>query len=188
MHIFNLSIMISLAILLAFVRADLPDEAKPGDAFGPTNYGYKCAEKVYKKYEIYSAAKRLCDVMKKRPLVEYEKTFEVNLYRQPWTELYDYKLFPLPGPPHIMQPILKDGSIYPIDLLPHLRVNKNSNGHWVRIDPGPDRLVINTQCDIIGAFSDYEYNFDTKGGRIEACTLIRSCDDAFGSPSVETPP
>lgn len=75
-----------------------------------------------------------------------------------------------------------------IDLLPHLRVNKNSNGHWVRIDPGPDRLVINTQCDIIGAFSDYEYKFDTQGGRVEACTLIRSRDDVFGSPSVETPP
>ncbi|KAI6245284.1 hypothetical protein HI914_06535 [Erysiphe necator] len=182
MHTFHFSYLLCVAIFFALTKAEKTEATNlKNDAFGPTYYGFKCSFRIYRKFKIYEAVKNLCDAMVERPDVKEENSFKVNGYRQPWQEIYEKKIIDFSKQPLFMQPILHGDQIFPSDLPPHLRVVKNHLGESENIDPGPDRLVINDKCNIIGAFTDFDYMNDEYGGRIEPCTVLNFPEDAVRS-------
>ncbi|KHJ31506.1 hypothetical protein EV44_g0531 [Erysiphe necator] len=151
------------------------------DAFGRTNYGFKCGDKIYKKHEIFAAAKKYCDALTTRPEVTREH-YEHNGYPALWMRLMMESLLSAPGGPFKLMPILRDGSLYPIDLPKESRVLKSLNGESHLIDPGPDRIVVSKSCNVITAFTDFGY-FDSSVLRIETCDLLRNPVDSSLTPS-----
>ncbi|KAI6246226.1 hypothetical protein HI914_05266 [Erysiphe necator] len=64
------------------------------------------------------------------------------------------------------------------------RIVEDADGYEVKILPGNDRLVIDTKCDIVGAFIDHGHIFD-RDTRYERCSVLRYPGDF--SASFEAP-
>ncbi|POS83763.1 hypothetical protein EPUL_005939, partial [Erysiphe pulchra] len=161
------------------------------DAFGVTNYGFQCSDRVYPKSAIYAAAKQFCDVYEKLPDVRF-RTAEETGYRNRF--FYGTRGDVIDQFKNSIVPILQDGTLYPYArLLPHTelkpdsRLVKNSAGERVRIEPGPDRLLIDSECNVIGAFSDLDYETYTEVPRVKNCRVIKSIQD-YVSPSGRSSP
>lgn len=72
---------------------------------------------------------------------------------------------------------LKKKLLLNTDLEPESDSRKNSEGRKVRMEPGPDRLVINEHCNIMGAFTDQDYRIATDKARVNVCTVLNSKED-----------
>ncbi|POS88003.1 hypothetical protein EPUL_004519, partial [Erysiphe pulchra] len=180
----GLLISISLFVsFLSFLVAGKTSALQLQDAFGVSNYGFKCSEKIYEKHEIYAAAKKLCDARITRPHVIYEKA-EDNGHLELWTRVFLSKFLDVSGGPFTLMPILRDGSLYPIDLPPASRISKNKAGEIVHIIAGPDRLVIDQECNVICALTDYDY-LGFLGGRVELCQVLEAPEES--TRSLESP-
>ncbi|POS84897.1 hypothetical protein EPUL_004406, partial [Erysiphe pulchra] len=135
-------------------HVDLENAGPNQDAYGMTNYGFQCFNRVYPKFVIFAAAKRYCDIIKSRSKLKFLGPKDTGL------------------PLHT-------------ELEPESRLVKNSAGEMVRIDPGPDRLIIDTECNIKDIISDLDYEEDPPMGRVIACTVLKSIED-YASSSVSS--
>ncbi|POS82761.1 hypothetical protein EPUL_005400, partial [Erysiphe pulchra] len=162
-----------------------PVNAAPShDAFGVTNYGFQCFSRVYPKFVLFAATKRYCDITKIQPSLR-SLIFKDAEYRNKNYFRVAQKLFK-PVRNSII-PILEDGTFYPFEFEPELRMVQNSAGEMIKKDLGPDRLVIDMKCNIIGAFSDLDYENKIAVGRVKNCTVLKSIED-YISPFVSGTP
>ncbi|POS85066.1 hypothetical protein EPUL_003363 [Erysiphe pulchra] len=160
-------------ILLSLLSADKIFAIFSADAFGTTNYGFKCADRIYKKYEIFAAAKKLCDVRAVNPVSKFGSYIDFSL---PWIQ---EMLCPVDRPrdtPFAKIPLLKDGTLYPLELVPGERYVKDSDGAIVKKLPGPDHLIIDNKCGIVGAYIDHG-DENEQGVRYVTCTLLKNAKD-----------
>ncbi|POS86816.1 hypothetical protein EPUL_003459 [Erysiphe pulchra] len=148
------------------------------DAFGVTNYGFQCFDRVYPKFHVYAAAKHFCDVIKSRSDLRFRNWKDVGYRNKFYSTTNDD--FVTKFKTSIL-PILEDGTLYPVES----RLIKNSAGEKVKIGPGPDRLVIDVHCNVVGAFSDLDYEINTVEGRVKGCKVLKSIEDKV-SPSVSS--
>ncbi|POS82527.1 hypothetical protein EPUL_006301, partial [Erysiphe pulchra] len=178
MLILTAALYVILLSILGGSKTAHADREANQDAFGVTDYGFQCFDRVYPKYAIYAAAKRYCDLTNRQQNSRYLGSKHTgyrnrfyfrtiggdidNIVNEPWNTLL---------------PILQDGTLYPFEVKPELRLVKNSAGEMVRIDPGPDRLIIDLECNIIGAFSDLDYKTDPAKARVQTCTILESMED-----------
>ncbi|POS82640.1 hypothetical protein EPUL_005007, partial [Erysiphe pulchra] len=186
----HISTTVLYVALLSILGGSKTAHAKPyQDAFGVTNYGFKCSNRVYPKFAIYAAAKHFCDIYKKHPdmdLLTPQETGYRNRYYHGVTgdTINQFE--------NSIIPILEDGTLYPHGPKSESRLVKNPAGEMVRIDPGPDRLLIDSKCNILGVFTDLDFGTDKQVPGVKHCRLLESFEDYFnpsdsGSPE-QSPP
>lgn len=116
MHISTSAIYL---ILLSLLGGSKTAHAEPSeDAFGVSNYGILCQDRIYPKYVIYAAAKNYCDIMKKIP--SFGDRTSKGLGFQ--TRFYYYFSSKTPinnllKTSHHIVPIFEDGTLYPLGML-----------------------------------------------------------------------
>ncbi|POS83755.1 hypothetical protein EPUL_004269 [Erysiphe pulchra] len=187
MHISTTAIHIILLSILGGSKTAHAESIQ--DAFGATNYGFQCYQTVYPKFAIYAAVKHFCDLSKKQSDIKYQ-TKDTG-YRNRF--FYGTKGDSVNEHQNSILPILQDGTLYPYgllprtDLKPHLRLARNSAGEMVKIDPGPDRLLIDLNCNILGAFSDLDHGIDVDVPRVKHCRVLNSKED-YINPLVRSSP
>lgn len=155
-------------LLLSLLSTERTVALQSMDAFGQANYGFKCADRIYKKYEIFAAAKKLCDIKAVNLKARIESHIDFKL---PWIRGMSCSPNPYFDAPFAKIPILKDGKIYPIESPPEERFDKDTIGAIKSGTPGMDHLIIDNSCHIVGAYIDYG-NEKERGVRYQACTLL----------------
>ncbi|POS82422.1 hypothetical protein EPUL_005917, partial [Erysiphe pulchra] len=186
MHFLKTTLHFALLSILGGSKTVYAGQVNPElnqDAFGITSYGFQCFDRVYPKSAIYAAAKQFCDVYEKLPDIRLRAPKEIG-YRNTFN--YGTMGDVIDQFQNSVIPILEDGTLYPYDLKPESRLVRSLAGQMVEIDPGPDRLLLDSECDVIGAFSDIEYTTYTEVPRVKNCRVLNSVQDFF-RPSVRSP-
>ncbi|RKF63872.1 hypothetical protein OnM2_05545 [Erysiphe neolycopersici] len=152
-----------------------------GDAFGPTNYGYKCFDRLYPLHVIYATANHV--FANKKATINYIN-FETHFYHNIITLVGKYYNIDKLGKPIYfgLFPIFSDGTIYPFDLKPENRLTKSSTGEMVEIDPGLDRLVVDINGNIKTAITELINEEHIKTDIIQECEVIKSLEEFRDPP------
>lgn len=85
------------------------------DAFGQTNYGFICADRIYPQYHLYATAKKACDIWQrdqeiKIPGHKLLQTLQTNKRDAAFFH-YDY-MFEGFRKPYLIYPILTGEELY----------------------------------------------------------------------------
>ncbi|KAI6246111.1 hypothetical protein HI914_05429 [Erysiphe necator] len=171
----------SVLKLLSIILLSLPLvkktlAVKMEDAFGVTKYAFKCCNNIYKKHYIYSAAKSLCDNKKVGKDGKFEQSIDHSL---PWVKGIYLNRKAYPKEPFFVMPLFNDGTVYPVELPPERRVVTNPRGINFKITPGTDHLIIDNECNIVGAYMDRGDRFG-ESYRYQVCRVIREPNDILG--------
>ncbi|POS83757.1 hypothetical protein EPUL_004270 [Erysiphe pulchra] len=109
--VMHISTTVLYIALLSILGGSKTAHSEPyQDAFGVTNYGFKCLNKFYPKFAIYAAAKNFCDIDKKNPNLNLLRPDEIgyrNKYLDGMVGEVNYKL------ENSVIPILGDGTLHP---------------------------------------------------------------------------
>ncbi|RKF54441.1 hypothetical protein OnM2_097011 [Erysiphe neolycopersici] len=155
MHVFDIS-SLSIIILFPLLWAG-KTVASIKDAYGETNYGIKCRDARFEQHEIYAAAKKLCDARKTDPDLTFI-SYKANSPK-PWKDLLTNNLNFNAKPPFYLIPILKDGSLYPIDTNKKLSFHDPPKLLSDGTNPGDYLLATDYSCRIINVFNDFGPDF-----------------------------
>ncbi|POS83814.1 hypothetical protein EPUL_005031 [Erysiphe pulchra] len=173
-------------VLLSFLGASKTalasgvNAAPNQDAFGATNYGFQCFDRVYPKSAIYAATKHFCDTGKNQPDKRFIPLKEAGYRNRYLKGVNGDIIYKIENP---VIPILADGTLYSYES----RLVQNSAGEMVKQDPGPDRILVDLDCNILGAFSDLDYETYTEVPRVKNCRVLKSIQD-YVSPSGRSSP
>ncbi|KAI6245333.1 hypothetical protein HI914_06454 [Erysiphe necator] len=148
------------------------------DGFGVTSYGFQCLDQVFLKYDIFSAAKQYCDSIAIKPELVSQSSQEAGYRRMLSPEtIKAFVQQPRRLSTLTLIPILEDVTLYPYITPSDSRENKDSQVVTDKPYVGPYRLIIDQNCDVVGALSDLDYTSEVDGGIVTGCKLLRSPSD-----------
>ncbi|KAI6245334.1 hypothetical protein HI914_06455 [Erysiphe necator] len=154
----------------------------PEDGFGVTNYGFQCSKRIHLKHSVFAAAKHYCDGVNKGYHSARVSCQDAGFRTVFPSDTEGEIIHPFRPLHHLfILPILEDGTLYQYAKSSFLHNKKpppeTSHKDSVKMDPGPDRLIIDQNCDILGAFIELDYPENHFEGRIEGCKLLKTPAD-----------